>query len=620
MIAIVPRPKHRETLVSFLSRLAASKRADATDFAHDMGASFKRVLNSDEEAISLVLEWGKLSTADMHDLLSWTGERVGNVRMKFRGEVFVSRALRNPVMRGCPICLREDVEADNRRHAEVMAMRGDWLLREATLCIRHDHLLVPLWRADQVTDRENVGQQLTEISDKILQGGFDRLREPASPYDLWLDGRLESGHDTTWLANHTLYAASTFCRLLGAAMLDLKIAEVSEDIMKLRAAQATGYDIARQGPVQIRSALNALARRASGTQHQPRKAFGQLFTKMNSDYLQEEAFTHFRQILRDCILSNWQFAAGETILGEIISKRLIHSLHSAAVETGVGTTILEKVLNDAGAFEDAHNAPNRKIFDAQKFAPLLAEISELVGAIEMQRSMGATRTELSTLERDRILIPRTRTDKIKSPWRLSDGLALVEELQSFSSGLVPDDIEWESIQQSSKRTGKTVGAIILEIRSRKVQVKLRSNVLGYHGIWVCKSDVGDRRKSKLEILGEHTASVRETTSAYAFARSIGLRERGLFQAFLSDGHSPAILALNPDSQRSQFRMTDGDIAAFHRKFLTLTTMEGELGLHRNAISCRLRASGVLPFVSDGKSYGAIWSRHAASRVLADLCR
>lgn len=35
------------------------------------------------------------------EMLSWTGVQAGNVRMQFRGEIFVSRALRNPVMRGC---------------------------------------------------------------------------------------------------------------------------------------------------------------------------------------------------------------------------------------------------------------------------------------------------------------------------------------------------------------------------------------------------------------------------------------------------------------------------------------------------------------------------------------
>lgn len=49
---VVPRPAPRETLPSFLSRLAAVKGVGAQEFACDLGASFKRVLSLDEEALS----------------------------------------------------------------------------------------------------------------------------------------------------------------------------------------------------------------------------------------------------------------------------------------------------------------------------------------------------------------------------------------------------------------------------------------------------------------------------------------------------------------------------------------------------------------------------------------
>lgn len=223
--------------------------------------------------------------------------------------------------------------------------------------------------------------------------------------------------------------------------------------------------------------------------------------------------------------------------------------------------------------------------------------------------MGATRAGLIALERDGVLATRTQVPTIKSPWSLPDGRALVEELQSFAKSGVLVDLHWESIQQSSKRTGKAVGKIISEIRDGKIRVRLKKNVLGYHGIWIHTSDAGSSRKSKLEISAEFTASVRDTISAYAFARSIGLRNRGQFSQFLEAGHSPAIRVQNPSNQRSQFRLTEDNIASFHKDFMTLNTMQDELGLHRNTIFTRLKAMDVLQFTSGGKNFGAIWLRH-----------
>ena len=64
-------------------------------------------------------------------MLSWTGVRAGNVRMESRRGVFVTRALRDTVMRGCPVCLREDAAGHAGSGPAAMIMRGDWRMREA---------------------------------------------------------------------------------------------------------------------------------------------------------------------------------------------------------------------------------------------------------------------------------------------------------------------------------------------------------------------------------------------------------------------------------------------------------------------------------------------------------
>jgi hypothetical protein len=68
-------PTGRETLSSYLARLAAAWKTDAPELACDMGAPFKRLLDQDEEALESFSVWAKLFPEVMDELLSWTGSQ-----------------------------------------------------------------------------------------------------------------------------------------------------------------------------------------------------------------------------------------------------------------------------------------------------------------------------------------------------------------------------------------------------------------------------------------------------------------------------------------------------------------------------------------------------------------
>src|SRR3990167_7755706 len=165
-----PDPVPRETVPSFLSRFAAMRLTPMVEFAQNMGFSFRRILDGDPEALDSLAHWGGLTAAGIEVLQSWSGMPIGDVRMRFRGEVFISRALRNPTLRGCPVCLREDALAHSGDPAAAMAMRGDWQLREVTLCLKHRHLLVPLWTADNRYARYDFALRFKGIGVDLLAG------------------------------------------------------------------------------------------------------------------------------------------------------------------------------------------------------------------------------------------------------------------------------------------------------------------------------------------------------------------------------------------------------------------------------------------------------------------
>lgn len=599
-----PTPKPRETLYSYLARLAAVWRTDAPELAYDMGAPFRRLLEQDMGALETFADWAKLPPDVMTELLSWTGTRAGNVRMEFRGELYVSRALRNPIMRGCPVCLREDAAGATGPAYGAMVMRGDWQLREAMLCVRHRHPLVPLWQATAPRDRFDIGARLREIEAEILSGAFDRTVRDPSAYDLWLDRRLKDGVDDTWLSDHPVYVVTIICRLLGQA---LSRGEGQEEGSVSGSAHSAGFDALVAGEEALCATLDQIAASATGAADEPGKAFGPLYKSLSRDYLREPGFDLFRKLLRECILDHWPIASGETVLGEILPGRRLHSLTTAAQETGTGAKVLEHFLIDVGALRADDPRPNsRRLFDAQAYAGLLAEIPTLVGPIAMRMAMGATKKELIALAESGVLNPRIRVETVKNPWRVSDGLDLVAELSAGAVTVEKNDKDWETLLLARRRSRAPLQDLVQAIRVRRLTVGRQDGVPGFHGIVVPKSEVDvvvpPFRTTRSIVIEEVPGSM----AAAEFGRSVGLRDGGFFLSMIDAGHVPAFQIINPRTGRPQYRMTPDDMAAFHSHFVTLTTLSAETGQHRNTLKGILAARRITPFSPDGQDFGPVY--------------
>ena len=601
-----PSLKARETLPSYLSRFASMNGVSPIDFASDIGFSFRRALKFDDAALDRLAVLGGLENSAIEAMVSWTGRPIGDVRMMFRGEVFVSRAVRNPVMRGCPVCLREDAGAASGDPLNVMAMRGDWLLRETSLCCRHHHPLVPLWRNNKPSQRFDIASNLRPLVDGLMKGEFDQPGREPSPYDLWLDQRLETGADETGLARYDLYAATTICGLLGAELLRDEM-NVDEEGARAK-AQAAGFAVLDQGEEALRCTFRSMVERTTGSQSAPAQAFGKLYRSFVWGLLREEGFDPFRQILRECILETWPFAEGQDVLGEPVAERRLHTLRTASIETGLRPALIKAFLVDAGALpENDDRPPARRTFDAVRYADLLAELPTLVGPKKMRAAIGATLGQLKALREDGILLPRTERPEVKRPWRISDGLALLDELTALSVVLLQgEDAAWEPIQKAVVRRRLRVGAIIGAVREGALRLARDPEVFGYRSFLVEKAAIDQICKDVVLPPG---------MTAAAFGRSIGMRDKGCFLALIAAGHTPAGTVPHAGTGKPVPFVTPGDIAAFRRRFVTSSMMEREFGLHRQTCLARLRAAGVTPFSPDGQDYGFLYERQDVEKVL-----
>jgi len=398
------------------------------------------------------------------------------------------------------------------------------------------------------------------------------------------------------------------------ALLQHRSPEVSRSDRQEAEAQAAGFAVLSQGEAAFRQALRDLARSSGGTQIAPRQTFGKLYVALD-DYLTDSAFDPFRTMLRDCILETWPVAAGERVLGEVLPARRLHNPRTAANEIGVSTKLVEQIMTDAGALPAADPRPFAlRTFDAAEYAWLLAEIPTLVGRGDMLAAMGATEAQLRTLREEKIIRPLTKHPRVKAPWRLADGLALVAELHALMQPDPADGSGWDGLQFAKRRTGLPVGAMLNAIRERRMRVARDPGQSGYRSFMVLKAEVDSLTGARPHVRRrDETAAAGQPASV--FANSIGMRRRGWYPVLHQAGHAPAFWNRHPVTRRAVLYVSEDDKAKFHRRFLTPATMQSEFGLHRQTCTARLRAAGVRPFSPGGVDFGPLYLRQEAEPVL-----
>ncbi len=187
-------------------------------------------------------------------------------------------------------------------------------------------------------------------------------------------------------------------------------------------------------------------------------------------------------------------------------------------------------------------------------------------------------------------------------------MTLVTELSDGAIAVEDKDKHWEALLLACRRSGVDLAGLVQAIREQRLTVGQRAGVPGFHGIVVPKLEVdvlaAPARAARDEVLEEVPGSM----AAAEFGKSIGLRDGGVFQAMIEAGQVSAYQIINPRAGRPQYRMTPEDMAAFHRRFVTLMTLSAETGQHRNTLKGLLTARRITPFSPAGQDFGAVYLR------------
>jgi hypothetical protein len=201
----------------------------------------------------------------------------------------------------------------------------------------------------------------------------------------------------------------------------------------------------------------------------------------------------------------------------------------------------------------------------------------------MQRAIGATGTELQTLERDGVLVPRSKLSSVRSPWSIRDGQKLLNQLSSIAMAIPAESEGWMTLQGARLRSGYQLTRLLEAVWAGTLRLGKRQQEHGYHSFVVSVFDLDN-----LVSVDAHKDPEHGLIPAGTFGRSIGLRGKGTFLAFVKDGHTPSQLVGHPKTGQVRYYLAPADIAAFHARFLTLATLVSETGQHSNSARAALK--------------------------------
>jgi hypothetical protein len=595
----------RETATSFTSRLAARNGLSAPDFCLDFGITYRGIVDGDPVALRMITDLGGV---DRDDLAAWSPATMGGARLNFRGHLFHGKTLRNPDIRGCPVCLREDAQNSKLPPEQSMGLRGHWSVPHVATCIRHDHPLVFLYRDPHATARYDNAQHLASLSAAIQNGNLDKPKEHPTSFEDWLEDRLSDGPGSDWLSGHPLHAASVFCRLLGIALLrldGLRLEHIAEESQ--HALYAQGFEVAERGEEAIRSALVRLQNLIETPQDGPKKIFPTLYDRLSHDYADNPDYAAFRSILRDHMASSWPLGPGDELLGEPVHERRLHSVTTAAQETGVDPRRLRKLLIAAGLLTDDCQLPDTwAVFDAAQAEPVLRDLTALVSAKEFRDIIGATRSQFDLLVADGVLVPALETSETKSVWDPRTGTAFLTGLLRGAVQLRQPQHSWEHISKSAQRLKIGPGVIIQAIMDGRLhRIGNLEGRTGYAAVYVDHDEVA-------RLFGSEAPPGH---SIETFAKSVGSGPPIGLRRLILDGHTPATRAVNPRTKAEQFYITPADAEAFHAKYFTPRTMANAYRRSWQSLRVELERNTIMPFNSGERDYGRVFPREAVEKII-----
>ncbi|MBY0382806.1 MAG: TniQ family protein [Xanthobacteraceae bacterium] len=382
---LAPPLQPGEPPTAYASRIAAAHGLLARELCSDFGIRHLHLVSGRAPAIAKLAALGDASEIE---LAHFAFARTSAHGFEHRGQAVRRENLIEGRLDVCPRCLVEDIEhAGSAPFDAAFFCRAEWCLDVVDTCPRHQSALATVHRAPGLAHGMDFSNVLASKIGRLREmAGQAEARAPAGLQDYVLarlEGR-ESG--APFLDTMELSAAIRTCEMLGTAACFGRKAQCDKlDAVRLRTARIRGFEIGSRGKEGIEELLKSMTD-AYSRRHLveeggfARQAFAALHNYLHLSPGHKACWKHgafgpLRTVIVDFIKANFPLKAGDTVLGEVIRERKLHSVSSLAKEIGFGVPRVTKLLRLHGVISSdrAGLRPHNVVFDAAKGAEAVRE-------------------------------------------------------------------------------------------------------------------------------------------------------------------------------------------------------------------------------------------------------
>jgi hypothetical protein len=582
-------PQVGETPASFCSRVALKHGRTARQFAADCGTEFQAVVDGDPTALQVLFSTCGVDAAWFSGS---TVHRIADRQFTIGNELLTRDAMKRSELRVCYKCLATDrLSAEG---ALSQYMRVEWLVAAVRVCPQHNHPLQAIG-ADSQKQTHDFAWHLQRHDDSGITASA--AAKDAGPLVDYIIDRLRGGRPDHWLNRMPLYAAIKCAEIIGAAAnysIHTPWSSLTEDDWHL--AGIAGFELLGGGEDAVASFLRTVQdhHAATETTWGAKRIFGKLYEFLADPSLGIE-YEPVRALLRSHIIATFPIPAGEVVLGVKLDRRRLHSVHTAARETGLHPKPLRRKLLAFGVIDDLadHLTDDRLVFDAEGSDDALSSLGSsmsLDGAAEylnIPRPHDRKLLSLPFIEPVEVPSPRGGHRLAFTRQALDDLMAVLVANVSADEG-ADDDGEYVWLAQASKQCVRPVRDIVgLLFDGVLTKVRLDPNERGFRSILVNP----DELRSLL-----HPA--RSTLSLRDVEHRLRVSTR-VVKALVELGALPASVEINPVSNLPSRVVQPEEMDKFMETYVSLMELARERGMHFRALSTSLKASEISPaFASD----------------------
>jgi hypothetical protein len=570
-----------------VSRLALLHRVPSVRiFSLDMGTPFQSVVDGDPDTLARIA-----------DLVGTPVGKIADAAIVRSGGAFSLRSheLAKPVLRRartyiCPRCMTEDLQ--DSAEPWMASGRVQWLLDPIRTCRLHKVALVEVASADGPSLFGDFARLVAPTIDRIRSMAEDAVETLPSALEDYLHERLDGGAGPAWLDALPWHAAARTCEVIGAVATFGRKAPVqtmTDD--QWREAGKAGFEIAAKGYGGIRTFLEEL-RSTYPESHVdpsgPQAWFGRLHTWLAGS--QTNGLDPLRDIMIDMVRDTAPVGPDDRLFGRpVLNERRLHSIRTAALETGLHPKRLRRILAACGTIPSDHRAltDDRLIFSAPEASAILEKARHAITEVEAQVYLNAGRVHTRLLVKAGLIVPFAAAGQESMKDNGFDTRDLDDFLARLTAKAEPLSTHAEPvyrIPEAAKRTNCSAMEIVRAILDDRMEWV--GQVAGESGYMSVLVDVTEVRSL---FRGEHGDNL-----PLAHVQSSLKTTYAVVDRLVRTGILPSREAISPLNRCPYIAVQKDDLSAFIETYGSLHELARERGVHFLPFKKALMARGIEP--------------------------